>query len=211
MFFCLQEDIFTNSSLEKFKNETWNLTSIDGPFVGTCFTLSHLTEAKPFQFDFLFFMLKNQNLRMQIHNPGEEFWLHVDGFPTYTPTYSLPLRDYPNLKYVDVRLRDTITISKHTKDKPCLEESSPTSYLDCIKSKVISDLEENKSLNCTTWISDVLKIWPFPECKTLDATNYNSLVIQRAFFSNLESHRVSNCYLPCKQIAYSALLTFGEF
>lgn len=189
----------------------WNHTKVVGPFVGTCFTIRSTKEAKPFQFDFLFYLSKNQNLRMQIHNPGDEFWFYVDGFPTYMPTYYLPLKDYPNLKYVDIRLRDTIMISKNTKDKPCLEGPSVASYVDCIKSKVISDLEEKNNLNCTSWISDFIKKWSLPECKTLGDTNYVTYTIQAAFYANLVTYRVSNCYMHCNQTTYSATLTLGNY
>lgn len=147
---------------------------------------------------------------MQIHSPGDEIWFYVDGFPTYMQTYNLPLKDDSSLKYIDVRLRDTVTVYKNTKERPCSEDPSKASYANCIKSKVISYMENGTSLNCTSWVSDVVKNWPLPECKTLNETNQLTFDILDGFYHYIETQNNSDCYLPCKQTAYSALLTMGK-
>jgi len=120
------------------------------------------------------------------------------------------VKDNPGLRYIDIRLRDTITIAKNTKEKPCSEDPNATSYADCIKSNVIADLEKGTSLNCTLWVSDVVKNWSLPECKTLNETNQLTFDIVDTFYNYIVSHRNVSCFLPCKQTAYSAFLTFGE-
>lgn len=147
---------------------------------------------------------------MQIHNPGDEFWLYLDGFPTEMPTYYLKLKDDPNLSYIDVRLRDTIMISKSTEAKPCWEGLSGKSYAECLKAKVISDLSKQKVLDCSSWITDSLYNWTLPECKSDREMRRNMNIIQEKFLSNLVLKKDQVCYLPCNQISYSAILTYGN-
>jgi len=53
----LQHDIFHNLTIQEFKrNDLWSFSVMDGPYVGTCYTIRWLNEAKPFGLDFSFLL-----------------------------------------------------------------------------------------------------------------------------------------------------------
>jgi hypothetical protein len=178
--------------------------------VGTCFTITNHNKAKPFKFDFNFLLTKNFDIRLYIHNPGDEFWLFLEVFPTEIPIYYLPINSESSIRYINVRLKDTVTVSKNIPKRPCWEQDSGQSYPDCIKSSVISKLKEVKSLHCSTWISEILSNWSLPECKTYNEFQVVSRKIQDTFFDSLANQETSRCHLNCKQTLYTASLTFGN-
>lgn len=147
---------------------------------------------------------------MHIHYPGDEFWLYLDGFPTDMATYSLPIKNEPTIAYVDVRLKDTIIKSKSTFERPCSESGTTVSYADCIKSRVISKLIEEKSLNCTTWISEILQNFSLPKCQRQKDFKGVFNKIQGLFYSSLANYVISGCQVPCAETIYSATLNFGN-
>lgn len=187
----------------------WNYSKINGPHVGTCFTINRSKEVKPFDFSVYFFLSKSQNVRLQLHNPGDEFWSYLEMFPVEIPTYLLPLKTSPVIKFLDIRIKDTVLISKHTFERPCNEGESKESYATCLKSKVIEKLVQHNNLSCSTWVSDVLLDLPLPECDSLEKFKNVSYTIQSGFISMLPSQRTSGCYFPCQQTSFTASLTFG--
>jgi len=153
---------------------------------------------------------QNQNLQMLIHNPRDEAWLYLDtSLPGISP-YFLTLKGVSGLKYIDVRLTDTITISKNTKDRPCSENPREETYFECFKSKVNAELINGNILNCSTWLSNILQNWPLPECKTQKDFVQTTRAILQQFYSVLGSHESTNCYLPCNKTTYSAILCPGN-
>lgn len=156
-------------------------------------------------------MLSNkENYRLHIHYPGDEFWLYLDGFPTHMATYSLPVKNEPTIAYIDVRLKDTVIKSKNTFQRPCLESATAVSYADCVKSRVITTLVEEKSLHCATWITEILHNWSLPECKTYQDFHEVFYKVEKLFYANLASNDISGCYTPCTQTVYGATLNFGN-
>jgi len=145
---------------------------------------------------------------MHIHNPGDEFWFFLEAFPTEMPTFYLPIKSDPNIKYIDVRIKDTVVISQNTAERKCSEGTQNESFVDCIKSGLIVNMEENGNLNCSTWISDVIKNWSLPECKTIQDFHNVSHLMSNMLYENLAS--LEKCNLPCKNLLYSAGLTFGK-
>jgi len=147
---------------------------------------------------------------MLVHNPGDEAWLYLDGFSNEISVYFLQMKGVEGLKYLDIRIRDTIIISKNTKEKPCLELPNEENYFECIKSKVISELNSENKLNCSTWLSNILKNWSLPECKNLKDFLQTTDAIQTKFYSKLARHGDSDCFYPCNHTKYSAMWAFGN-
>jgi len=147
---------------------------------------------------------------MLIHNPGDEAWLYLDSTSPEISPYFLNIKGVSGLKYLDVRLTDTITISKNTKARPCLEKPSEETYFECFKSKATADLIKGNKLNCSTWLSNILYNWSLPECKTQKDFIQTTVTIENEFYFILAGLESTNCKIPCSKTTYSAIWTLGN-
>ena len=149
---------------------------------------------------------------MHLHNPGEEFFFYLDGFPTEMPTYQLPTKSEPDISYFDIRLKNSFVVAKNTIDRPCLEGTDGMAFVECLKMKVITNITENKSLPCYSWYTKYLHDWNnLPLCKSREEFIAVVDIIQIVFFDILKSPASSGCFIQCNQSIYSATLTLGSF
>lgn len=162
----------------------------------------------PFGFDFFLHLSKKHNLRFHLHNPGEEFWFFLDVFPMDIFTNQLVTKD-SKVTYFDIRVRNTIIVSKNTNTRPCSETGSGNDYISCIKSKVIQFLIESKTLNCSSVFTNFLYNWQLPTCKSVDEATETFNDMQDVFHDFLKSPKTSGCLVPCNVTMYSASLIAG--
>jgi len=206
--FNLKEDIFHPLTIQDIGS--WNITQTFGAYVGTCFTMRFLKKvASPYEFEISPLLSQNQNLMMQIHSPGDESWLYLD--TSYLEMSLITIHKVSRLKYLNIRIKDTIMIYKNTNERPCLEKPREETYFDCIKSVVVAELIRSNMLNCSTWLSNLLQNWSLPECKTQTDFVQTTEVIQEQFYSVLSRRDRSNCYMPCNITVYSAMWAPGKF
>lgn len=163
-----------------------------------------------FKFNFIFEVSKQHDLRIHFHNPGEQFWFTVHIFPMEMPTYSLKVKGDPSISFFDIKLRVSMKILQNTKSRPCLLSTSSMDYAECIKSRAVKSIIENKSLNCSTVFTNFLHKWQIPLCNSkyeaLDALYATRFV----FHELMRNRETPDCYMPCNTTVYSASLTPGN-
>jgi len=188
--------------LENFKDKSkgWNLTKTIGPFVGSCFTITYPRQASKLDFSFTFELLRQSNLRVHFHNPGEEFWFFLDVFPMGMPTYFLNVKDNINFSVVNIKMKSSLKESQSTITRPCSPTETTQSYTQCIKQKVIENITDGKLLNCSTVFTNFLYPWQIPLCQTEHQANEAFKVLKKALYGMLDS----KCSVPCSQTVYTA-------
>jgi len=148
-------------------------------------------------------------MRLHCHNPGEEFWFFLEIYPVEMPKNLLHTKD-ETLTYFDIRIKDTIIMSKSTSKRLCSEKGTSNDYVKCIKLKFIQKMNENLTLNCTSVFIELIHKWNLPPCKTSEEAMEAFYVLQKVFYDLMRSPRESGCYLPCNLTVYSVTLTEGK-
>ncbi len=74
-------DIFHSKSIAKLRNSSlYSLNEVWSTYLGRCYTVCYLPMVKYLIYDL--FLKQTFDLKMYVHNYGEEYWLTFDEIPT---------------------------------------------------------------------------------------------------------------------------------
>lgn len=211
------EDIFDANALETMlsNGSHYKVSVIRSYMYGRCFTVQNLRpQMTTGQLEGNnITLLRNWDVTLFIHQPGEEFWILRSIFPI--PMSTLTIRSGSNNDWLvaDVHLKKiTSSFVAKTNRIPCRNYPSirDDTFTSCFKHQVRDLLMESKQLQCITpcWKSLGLPE-NFPICTDRDNYYNDSFIVLREILDNAtQNPHLVGCPKPCQKVEYKLQINY---
>ena len=147
-------------------------------------------------------LLRNKlDVRLIVHEEGEEFWLFWNEFPLEIETKRLPLSTDAAL--VTIKLKETKKFQIQTENSNCKEYDREIQFTECSKNNILEVMR--KKLTC--FFPGLKNIFgtesSIPRCKNKSEGQNAMSTFEIIIMFELYSSVISKCPIPCSQTSYS--------
>ena len=207
------EDIFHNKTIDKLKISTdYLVKEVWSIFSGKCFTICYLHNVN---FDLNELDLKQTwDMKIYVHNSGEEYWLYFGDFPTAICDKILDTNNSDGIIMGLIRLAEIEKTDLNQDKFTCKSYSESENFVELCKPIIWKTLKPK--LNCTIASFQGMVFWNESELGDLkECGNEESAWNAYQVFMNVTeilftSPLTLGCPLPCQQRSYTIDLDYSH-
>ena len=172
---------------------------------GRCHTILFKNRVRKIS-DFQKIKFKRSNdLKIFVHEPGNEFWLKKAIFPTPIDMIEFPLKSKKDNCNGDLTFQKKQFVTLNKESKACKDYDFTT----CAK-KVIFDAMNKKGINCTTPLWNEFEIFGLPICSSQNASKFASETIGHINWEFLRSPISYGCPILCTSTKYNPKIVYFD-
>ena len=209
-----KEDLFGEETIQDFLNQSQFIyKETRSELLGLCHTVQFLPAVgqqdwtlKPF------WVKRNQDLKVYLHDKDEEFWLWRAIFPVSIETVDLKVNSSPHDLIADLTLRKSETHYKSRNEHGCKEYSGNETFTQCAMNQFPAFLRLH-NVTCMTATQNFPHLADFPQCeftneKESGAFQSDTANVLRRFINELDD---LGCKRTCISTIYSPVVnTFNQ-
>ena len=196
-----------NLHLQDLANNSFiQVSQVRTRMFGRCHTIMFKSKVRKIS-DFQKIKFKrNNDLKIFIHERGNEFWLKKAIFPTPIDMIDFPLKLKKNICNGDLTLQKKQFVLLNKQSHPCKDYDFTT----CAKKTIFSAMKK-EGINCTSPLWNEFEMLGLPICSLHNASELASHTIRQINKKFLRSPSSYGCPIRCTSTKYSPkLVHFDE-